>query len=83
MQEWVIEGSTVYARNADGTNRFSAVANARLIAAAPELLEALEESFDFPADFFDREDMDVITITVTGRHLRMVRAAIAKARGEA
>lgn len=58
-------------------------ANARLIAAAPDLLEALEESFDFPADFFECDDMDAVTITVTGRHLRMVRAAIAKARGDA
>lgn len=56
-------------------------ANAHLIAAAPELLEALEQAFDFPPDFFDRSDDELEQITVSGRHLRMVRAAIAKATG--
>lgn len=59
-QDWLRGGTTVYALNAEGTNRFSAQvqggwstsgrnrtepaeleANARLIASAPELLEAL------------------------------------------
>lgn len=50
---WLCSGKTVYALNDDGYNRFSALvqdahthqdeleANAHLIAAAPELLEAL------------------------------------------
>lgn len=53
---WLVEGRTVYALNDDGYNRFSALvqdahtpgdeleANARLIAAAPDLLEALQSS---------------------------------------
>lgn len=57
------------------------LANARLIAAAPELLEAMQQAFDFPPDFFDRSDDELEQITVSGRHLRMVRAAIAKATG--
>ena len=52
---WLLSGRTVYALNDKGTNRFSALvqdahapayelnANARLIAAAPELLEFAEE----------------------------------------
>ena len=62
-QEWLRDGTTVYALNVEGTNRFSAQvqggwatsgrnrteaseleANARLIAAAPELLALLDES---------------------------------------
>lgn len=51
---WLLAGRTVYALNDEGFNRFSALvqdahapayelnANARLIAAAPELLDALE-----------------------------------------
>lgn len=53
---WMVEGCTVYALNDDGYNRFSALvqdahtpvdeleANARLIAAAPELLSLLKEA---------------------------------------
>ncbi len=50
------------------------VANARLIAAAPELLEALEQivDCDFDTDSLLNEDGDI----------KRARAAIAKARGE-
>jgi hypothetical protein len=54
-------------------------ANARLIAAAPELLEALQQCFDYPADVFSIGDSEPFTMTITGRHLRLVRAAIQKA----
>lgn len=83
---WMVEGRTVYALNEDGYNRFSALvqdahtpgdeleANAQLIAAAPELLEALEQFVawvDAPCEsaFSDSQ-------------LASARAAIAKATGE-
>lgn len=50
-------------------------ANARLIAAAPELLEALEQAADYLAEFFEE-----------GREHRVIKladAAIAKAEGRA
>ena len=88
---WLVEGRTVYALNDDGYNRFSALvqdahtpgdeleANARLIAAAPELLEALE---DIANDYAERFDMDSQS---TNPGMKVVvenaRAAIAKARG--
>lgn len=52
-------------------------------AAVVEMIEALEQAFDFPPDFFDRPDDELEQITVSGRHLRMVRAALARCRGEA
>jgi hypothetical protein len=79
---WLVEGRTVYALNDDGYNRFSALvqdahtpgdeleANARLIAAAPELLE-------FALLFLERNGADETWMTA------QARAAIAKARGEA
>lgn len=58
------------------------MANAQLIAATPDLLDALQSVIDFPADFFDRPDSEAVTITLTGWHLKKARAAIAKATGE-
>lgn len=57
-------------------------ANCRLIAAAPDLLDALQSVIDFPADFFDRPDSEAVTITLTGWHLKKARSAIVKAIGE-
>ena len=65
-----------------GLSRSREEADARLIAAAPELLEALQEIVDFPMDFFDRDDAEKVQITVTGWHLKKAISAIAKARGE-
>lgn len=82
---WDRVGTLVYALNEDGFNRFCALvqdahtakqeleANARLIAAAPELLEALEQFVawvDAPCEsaFSDSQ-------------LASARAAIAKAKG--
>ncbi len=103
---WLVEGRTVYALNDDGYNRFSALvqdahtprdeleANARLIASAPELLEALELlSQSAPAascDMFHHEKQDRHTFIEECPALARyehaclkARAAIAKARGEA
>lgn len=55
-------------------------ANARLIAAAPEMLEALKSV----GDLFDglEFEVDAIAAASTHRLIRVVRAAIAKAEGE-
>lgn len=86
---WLVEGRTVYALNDDGYNRFSALvqdahtpgdeleANARLIAAAPELLEALEGVTDMAADMIPSMGFAGLAL------IEAARAAIAKARGEA
>lgn len=81
---WMLSGRTVYALNDQGFNRFSAQvqdahtsaveleANARLIAAAPELLEALEA---LTANYADVEPGG-------SKNVDKARAAIAKATGE-
>jgi hypothetical protein len=63
----------------------SADANARLIAAAPDLLAALQEALDFAEDREDVNDGDY-GIPEANAHMRlamMLRAAIAKAEGKA
>lgn len=91
---WLIAGgTTVYALNAHGYNRFSAQvqrgyadskwpieaeemeANTRLIAAAPELLDALKDCLAFL-----ERDMPVAS---SGPERRKASAAIAKATGAA
>jgi hypothetical protein len=54
-------------------------ANARLIAAAPLLLEALAVFVDFPADTFDGDSDGAFTMTVRLSDMRAARAAIAAA----
>ncbi|MFA5460405.1 MAG: hypothetical protein WC283_03810 [Candidatus Paceibacterota bacterium] len=59
---WEVDNLTVYSLNKDDTNRFTCLmqncgrnttpqgelnANARLISAAPELLEACQEAYDY------------------------------------
>lgn len=82
---WMLSGRTVYALNDQGFNRFSALvqdahapayelnANARLIAAAPELLEALEQAVTSMQDSGYQNSHVAV---------RAARAAIAKATGE-
>lgn len=96
--EWLRVGTTVYALNAEGTNRFSAQvqggwatdgrlrtdaeeleANARLMAAAPQLLEALQDLVEVarvlePKTIGDQNDQE--------SRISTAEAAIAKATGE-
>ena len=58
-----------------------AEANARLIAAAPDLLAALRIFTDFPSDVFEGEEDGPYTMTVRLDDMRRARAAIAKAEG--
>lgn len=57
-----------------------AEANARLIAAAPELLEALQRFLDYESAMNSRED--VSGMLIYAEFSDMARAAIAKATGE-
>ncbi|MEM6815308.1 MAG: hypothetical protein AAF600_13135 [Bacteroidota bacterium] len=59
-------------------------ANAKLIAAAPKLLEALEQFIDFPAkDLQSWIDYgQPVTITVLPKHLENALSAISSALGE-
>jgi len=90
---WLIVGATVYALNADGFNRFSCQvqdahtdvtelrANARLIAAAPDLLTsliALDEAFCTINEFSSREERHASRLALIA-----ARAAVAKATGAA
>lgn len=57
-------------------------ANARLIAAAPELLEALERLHPQLLKFYDPSDAaDTASMRRIGEALELTQAAIAKARG--
>lgn len=95
---WLIAaGTTVYALNAHGYNRFSAQAqrghtsdkwptdeeeleaNARLIAAAPELLEALKDCSEYLSDI---PESAVGGDDEAGRINRRAIAAIRKATGQ-
>jgi hypothetical protein len=59
----------------------NAEANAHLIAAAPELLNSCDY-MDSVAPVGVIEDDELIVVTMTGKGLRDLRAAIAKAKGE-
>ncbi len=59
-------------------------ANARLIAAAPELLDSLNYIDAVCPDIEpDAEPGDLVELVITSEGLRQLRAAIAKAKGEA
>lgn len=49
----------------------------------PELLEALKQCFDYPRDVFETAVEASFSMTVSGRHLQMVKAVIDKAEGKA
>ena len=49
----------------------------------PELLEALKQCFDYPSDVFETAVEASFSMTVSGRHLQMVKAVIDKAEGKA
>lgn len=86
---WMLDGLTVYALNDKGWNIFASLvqdpntprsellANARLMRAAPDMLEALEMVRD--ADDDCRADG---LLTIPGAARFKIDAAIAKARGE-
>src|SRR5690554_6165635 len=90
---WMLSGRTVYALNDQGFNRFSALvqdahtsaveldANARLIAAAPELLEALECALA-QCLAWQGEPNDEWSCPIHVAVCKRARAAIAKATGE-
>src|SRR5690554_6545988 len=89
---WMLSGCTVYALNDQGFNRFSAHvqdahtgehelnANARLIAAAPELREALEDMLS--GWKYIRESHGDLYGVGWDRAQNKARAAIAKVKGE-
>ena len=59
-------------------------ANARLIAAAPDLLEALLDALPYVEDVLDNpEQLACFKPGTVQRHVKAIRAAIAKATGEA
>ena len=60
----------------------SSEANARLIAAAPELLEALEEAENALADYIPTIERTGASLNYGHSVLKKARAAIAKATGE-
>lgn len=74
------EGRKSFADYPDGTTQ----ANARLIAAAPDLLESLEEllpqNLGAPPDAL--QDHMTVPVDMTVGEIRRARAAIAKARGQ-
>lgn len=63
----------------DGDDR---EANARLIAAAPDLLEALKLVDENTALLGESDGVEVYRATLTGREVKYIRALIAKAEGE-
>ena len=85
--KWQVQGSTVYTLGEDGTNHLSAqvqnyrsatydesLAAAKLFAAAPALLEALEAAIRDQEDFEDGR--------LSGNTVASIRAAIKLTRGE-
>lgn len=71
-----------FALNADGTmsKDKEMEANAKLIAAAPDLLEALEPFSAFPdEDFIEEESEEFFTLTVQVKHIIAAKQAIKKA----
>lgn len=85
--EWIAKGTEVYcgphkiastAWDSNGLDAAQDKSNARLIAAAPKLLEALEHAAPLVLDFLERYLTDIDAKNIFGR----VQAAIAAAKGE-
>lgn len=77
---WIFAGAFAEIRSDGENDRDEALANARLIAAAPDLLEALAECEDFFDQRADADcDQDGFVPNDEMRMLATVRAAIAKA----
>lgn len=74
--------ATVHGSHVGPQDPSEAEANARLIAAAPELLEALERASAW-LDVLDESGIASNKSDTLGDSIEMVRAAIAKAKGEA
>lgn len=66
----------------DGANRDEMRANARLISAAPELLEALIDTEKHLAEYVDAVTMSGGSPTKSLAALLRIRAALAKAKGD-
>jgi hypothetical protein len=83
---WVIaDDGTIEARFAGLVGHVANVsqANARLIAAAPDLLEALLDALPYVEDVLDNpEQLACFKAGTVQRHAKAIRAAIAKATGE-
>jgi hypothetical protein len=81
---WVANGNQIHAANKHETfvadvfdQNGDTKGNARLIAAAPELLDAINEAEKHLSGWFMVEDADLV-----GQALDTLRAAIKKAKGE-
>jgi len=67
-----------------GKPRKAEALDARLIAAAPDLLEALLDALPYVEDVLDNpEQLACFKAGTVERHAKAIRAAIAKATGEA
>ena len=90
---WVVDGSGIRAivRGVDVTivavrHRLAAEvheANARMIAAAPELLDALQALYAGPCSAYDEPERTRISMNVSREAFKKMEAAIAKATGGA
>jgi len=79
---WSTDGTKSFyvLRNGDFVANASTAANARLIAAAPQMLEALRAALEAMGDTYDARDAE----GTEGEHLRdQIAEAIAAATGEA
>ena len=73
--------ATIHTGHKSWENKYPVEANAKLIAAAPELLEALEPFTWFPDEDFIEEEAELsYTLTVRVKHIIAAKRAIKKAK---